>query len=240
MLPNRSGNSGRYFSVLNCASENGLSLLTEGLEWVLVTPRSASSNATGFEVIEGPRSACTVSCPGPIACLVVLAAMSSFASVADWSDPQGVGQTPGRNSRGLPEFVVDGTAIAERRVKALAVVDLVDESRHVACDVGEILVLVQVHPFDLQRLDEALALRVVVRIAGAPHRIDQAVSHERCPVVFARVLNPAVGMMHAATHRSASRDCRIQSGKREATVDARAQREADHAARARRCGARTP
>ena len=32
MLPNRSGNSGRYFSVLNCASENGLSLLTEGRE----------------------------------------------------------------------------------------------------------------------------------------------------------------------------------------------------------------
>jgi hypothetical protein len=39
---------GRYFSVLNCASENGLSLLTEGLEWVLVTPRSPSSNATAF------------------------------------------------------------------------------------------------------------------------------------------------------------------------------------------------
>ena len=30
--PNRPGNSGRYFTVRNCASENGLSLLTRGRE----------------------------------------------------------------------------------------------------------------------------------------------------------------------------------------------------------------
>ena len=48
---------GRYFSVLNWASENGLSLETCGRAWVLVTPRSASKRATGFEVIAGPRSA---------------------------------------------------------------------------------------------------------------------------------------------------------------------------------------
>jgi len=30
IAPNRSGNAGRYFSVLNCASENGLSLETWG------------------------------------------------------------------------------------------------------------------------------------------------------------------------------------------------------------------
>ena len=30
--PNRSGNAGRYFRVRNCASENGLSLLTRGRE----------------------------------------------------------------------------------------------------------------------------------------------------------------------------------------------------------------
>jgi hypothetical protein len=38
MDPNRSGNAGQYFSVLNAASENGLSLLTWGREWVRVTP----------------------------------------------------------------------------------------------------------------------------------------------------------------------------------------------------------
>jgi hypothetical protein len=37
--PNRSGNAGRYFSVLNWASENGLSLETCGRAWVLVTPK---------------------------------------------------------------------------------------------------------------------------------------------------------------------------------------------------------
>src|SRR2546428_35244 len=36
--------------VLNCDSENGLSFETCGREWLLVTPRSASSSATGFEV----------------------------------------------------------------------------------------------------------------------------------------------------------------------------------------------
>src|SRR5665811_1325199 len=54
------GKSCRYFIVLNWASENGLSLLTRGREWVRVTPRSTSSAETGLEVIEVPRSACTV------------------------------------------------------------------------------------------------------------------------------------------------------------------------------------
>ena len=36
------GEGGRYFSVLNCASEYGLSLDTWGREWDWVTPRSAN------------------------------------------------------------------------------------------------------------------------------------------------------------------------------------------------------
>src|SRR5437879_4875750 len=48
MLANRSGNSGRYLSVLNCASEYGLSFEQCGREWLLVTSRSASSSATGL------------------------------------------------------------------------------------------------------------------------------------------------------------------------------------------------
>ena len=43
--------------VRNCASENGLSFETCGRLWVLVIPRSASRNATDFEVITEPRSA---------------------------------------------------------------------------------------------------------------------------------------------------------------------------------------
>ena len=55
--PNRVGKSGRYFSVLNCASLKGLSSETCGRLWDWVMPRSASRNATGLEVIEEPRSA---------------------------------------------------------------------------------------------------------------------------------------------------------------------------------------
>jgi hypothetical protein len=47
----------RYFNVLKWASEYGLSFDTWGRECVLVTPRSASRNATDFEVIAWPRSA---------------------------------------------------------------------------------------------------------------------------------------------------------------------------------------
>ena len=47
----------------NAASENGLSFDVYGRECDLVTPRSASKSATGFERIEEPRSACNVSRP---------------------------------------------------------------------------------------------------------------------------------------------------------------------------------
>src|ERR1700694_5720069 len=57
MEPNRPGNSGRYVSVLNWASEYGLSFEQCGREWLLVTPRSASSSATGLEAMDVPRSA---------------------------------------------------------------------------------------------------------------------------------------------------------------------------------------
>ncbi len=45
--PNRSGNWGQYLSVLNWASENGLSLETCGRLCVFTTPRSARRRATG-------------------------------------------------------------------------------------------------------------------------------------------------------------------------------------------------
>jgi hypothetical protein len=55
--------------VLNCASEKGLSFGQCGREWVLVTPRSASSMATGLEAIEEPRSAWMVSWSRSTPCL---------------------------------------------------------------------------------------------------------------------------------------------------------------------------
>jgi hypothetical protein len=46
-------------------------------------PGSASRNATGLEVIEEPRSAWMVSCPGPMPCLAQVSAISFSASAAD-------------------------------------------------------------------------------------------------------------------------------------------------------------
>jgi hypothetical protein len=45
-------------------------------------PRSASRNATGLEVIEEPRSACTVRVPGRICCLAAVSASSRSAGAA--------------------------------------------------------------------------------------------------------------------------------------------------------------
>src|SRR6187397_2130585 len=75
----RSGKPGRYLRVLNCDSENGLSFETWGREWVLVTPRSASRNATGLEVIDDPRSAWRVNCPAGTACLTIVSAIRRSA-----------------------------------------------------------------------------------------------------------------------------------------------------------------
>ena len=55
--PNRFGNSGRYLKVRNCASENGLSLLTRGREWLAAMPRSENNSATSLLRMGVPRSA---------------------------------------------------------------------------------------------------------------------------------------------------------------------------------------
>jgi hypothetical protein len=46
-------------------------------------PRSASRNATGLEVIEGPRSAWMVNCPALMCCLVAVWRIRTSASAAD-------------------------------------------------------------------------------------------------------------------------------------------------------------
>jgi hypothetical protein len=48
-----------------------------------MTPRSASRNATGFEVMEEPRPAWMVSCPRLMPCMAQVLAMSFSARAAD-------------------------------------------------------------------------------------------------------------------------------------------------------------
>jgi hypothetical protein len=76
------GDSGRYFSVRNWLSECGSSSRTYGRLWVLVTPRSASRKATGFDRMTRPRSACSVSSPGGIWCFSSVSAMKASANSA--------------------------------------------------------------------------------------------------------------------------------------------------------------
>ena len=59
--------------------------------------------------------------------------------------------------------------IAERGVQAPLVVDLVDEAREVYRDVVEGFVGHRIDGLDLQGLDEALGLGVVVRIGATSH-----------------------------------------------------------------------
>lgn len=58
----------------------GLSLETCGRLWLRATPRSTSSWATGLEVIDVPRSACTVSWSRPMPRVVSMSAMNASAS----------------------------------------------------------------------------------------------------------------------------------------------------------------
>lgn len=58
-VANDLGKSCKYFIVLNCASENGLSFDTLGRECDRTMPRLVSSSGTNPEVIEVPRSAST-------------------------------------------------------------------------------------------------------------------------------------------------------------------------------------
>ena len=56
---------------------------TCGREWDWVMPRSASSSATGLDVIEDPRSAWMLSCPRLMPCFAQVAAISFSARPAD-------------------------------------------------------------------------------------------------------------------------------------------------------------
>ncbi len=61
----------------------GLSFEVCGREWVLVTPRSASRNATGLLAMDEPLSAWMVNVSRSMTCLVMVSASSFSASTAD-------------------------------------------------------------------------------------------------------------------------------------------------------------
>ena len=64
--------------------------------------------------------------------------------------------------------------VAEGGVQSSGVIDLLDKAGNVGSDIVESLLGHQVNGLDLQCLHEALGLGIVVGIAAAPHRTDQA------------------------------------------------------------------
>src|SRR6516164_9426052 len=111
------------------------------------------------------------------------------------------------------------------------VVDLVDEPWKVPGDVVEGFVGHRIDGFDLERLDEALGLGVVVGIAAAPHRTDKTAAKQGSPIGLSGVLRTAVGMVNAAGLRFSALDCGVERRERQADVDRAADRIADRPAR---------
>ena len=101
MLVKRSGNAGWYLSVLNWLSEKGLSSETRGRLWDLVIPSVASSWATVWERIDGPRSLWSVNRSGRTPCLTTVSrinrsarwSLSRPASIQDTSTTRKFGGT---------------------------------------------------------------------------------------------------------------------------------------------------
>src|SRR5208337_1407504 len=121
--------------------------------------------------------------------------------------------------------------VAQSGVETAGVVDLVDETRKILCDVGEGFVGHRVDGFDLERLHEALRLGIVVRIAAPAHRADQAVAKQGFPIALRSVLRTAVCVMDATWRRLSPLDRGVERGKRQADIDRAADCIADRSPR---------
>jgi hypothetical protein len=85
----------------------------------------------------------------------------------------------------LPGVVIvelRGAQVAERGVQPASAVDLVNEAAKIRGDVLERFVVHQVDGIDLQRLDEAFSLGVVVRVSTPAHRTDEPMLCEQLAV----------------------------------------------------------
>ena len=120
-----------------------------------------------------------------------------------------------------------GAPISKSGMEPFGVVDLVDELGKVVNDVLEGLVGHRIDGFNLQGLHEALGLGIVVRIAAAPHRADQAMSCQGAVIDRSGVLRAAVRMVNASRWRLAALDRDLERGNRQPGIDRAADRIAD-------------
>src|SRR5271170_6347579 len=83
-------------------------------------------------------------------------------------------------------------------MKSAGVVNLVDEAGKISGYILEGFVVHQIDGLDLQRLHEALCLRIVVGVSAPPHRTNKTLVGEQAPVDLRRILRAAIRMVNAA------------------------------------------
>src|SRR6516162_7676545 len=93
------------------------------------------------------------------------------------------------------QFLLTRLSTPRGPLQTASVVDLVDEPWKVPGDVVEGFVGHRIDGFDLERLDEALGLGVVVGIAAAPHRTDKTAAKQGSPIGLSGVLRTADALL---------------------------------------------
>src|SRR3974390_2478804 len=86
-------------------------------------------------------------------------------------------------------------------MQALTVVVSLDKPADALQDVLQVLVLIGVYLFPLQRFNEALASGIVVRISRSAHAGDYLVVTEYTNVLGGRILHTPIRMVHQSRRR---------------------------------------
>src|SRR5262245_35517130 len=134
----------------------------------------------------------------------------------------------------LPGVVIlelRGAQVAERGVQPASVVDLVNEAGKIRGDVLECFVVHKVDGFDLQRLDEAFGLGVVVGVSTPAPRADEPMLCEQLAVSLAGILRTSIRVMDTAPGRLPGLNSGLQCCNCQTCVDRAATTRRDQASR---------
>src|SRR5699024_3514786 len=134
--------------------------------------------------------------------------ISEYVKVIHWSAPLSLDSSGGGFDHGSGGLMLElvWAQIAQGRMQASGVVDLLDEAGQSGGDLLEGRVIRDVDVLDLEGLEEALGLGVVVRVAAAAHRADEAMRREQGAVLCGGVLRAAIGVEDAAGPGATPRD----------------------------------
>lgn len=106
--------------------------------------------------------------------------------------------------------------VFQRRVQALAIVELVDEVADAGLGFFEGLVLVEIDLFVFEGSDEALGFGVVIGIAAPTHADPYAGFTEGVYMGFRGILHAPVGVIYQTLRRGSGSQGTVQGGKGQA------------------------